>query len=73
MVRKWIRYSGGALGLGIASGWLVRHSRLSGSNDLDRWCKEGLDATSDFMQEHVQKPVKPSIMIPYFNHVQIES
>lgn len=56
-MRRWIWYSGGALGLGIASAWLYRHSRLNGSGDLDQWVKEGVDATSGFLEEHVQQPV----------------
>lgn len=57
VVRKWIHYSGGALGLGILSGWLFRHSQLGGSNDLERWTKEGVGAARGFLEEHVQKPV----------------
>jgi hypothetical protein len=57
LVRKWIQYSGSALGLGVASGWLLSHSRLSGSNDLDRWFQEGVEASSSFLKEHIQQPV----------------
>jgi hypothetical protein len=57
LVRKWMQYSGSALGLGVASGWLVSHSRLSGSNDLDRWFQEGVEASSSFLKEHIQQPV----------------
>ncbi|KAG0565107.1 hypothetical protein M758_8G160500 [Ceratodon purpureus] len=57
IVRKWIHYTGGALGLGILSGWLFRHSQLGGSNDLERWTKEGFDAASGFWEEHVQQPL----------------
>ncbi|KAH8950100.1 hypothetical protein BDL97_10G066500 [Sphagnum fallax] len=57
LVRKWMQYSGSALGLGVASGWLVSHSRLSGSNDLDRWFQEGVEASSSFLKEHIQQPL----------------
>lgn len=57
VVRKWIHYSGGALGLGILSGWLFRHSQLGGSNDLERWTKEGVGAARGFLEEHVQQPL----------------
>jgi nuclear-control-of-ATPase protein 2 len=57
LVRKWMQYSGSALGLGVASGWLVSHSRLSGSNDLDRWFQEGVETSSSFLKEHIQQPV----------------
>lgn len=56
-MRKWIRYTGGVIGLGILSGWLFRHSRLGGSDELERWTKEGVDAASAFLEEHVQRPV----------------
>lgn len=34
LVRHWLHYTGGAVGLGAVSVWLVRHSRLGGSGDL---------------------------------------
>ena len=52
-----MRYTGAAFGLGIVSGWLFRHSQLGGSDDLQRWTKEGVDAASGFWEEHVQEPV----------------
>jgi len=51
-VRKWLYYTGGALGLGLLSVWLFRHS-----NDLNRWTKDGVDAATGFLEEHVQQPV----------------
>lgn len=57
VVRNWIQYTGGALGLGIVSSWLFRHSRLGGSSDLDQWTKESVQAASSFLEEHVQQPV----------------
>lgn len=57
MVRKWLHYTGGALGLGLLSAWLFRHSQLAGSNDLNRWTKDGVDAATGFLEEHVQQPV----------------
>jgi nuclear-control-of-ATPase protein 2 len=56
-VRKWLQYSGGALGLGILSVWLFRHSSYAGSNDLNRWTKEAVGAAAGFWEEHVQEPL----------------
>lgn len=64
MVRNWLYYTGGAIGLGILSGWLFRHSQLSGSNDLNQWTKEGVDAATAFFGEHVQQPVLISYTKP---------
>ncbi|XP_024360120.1 protein DGS1, mitochondrial isoform X2 [Physcomitrium patens] len=58
VVRNWIQYTGGALGLGIVSSWLFRHSRLGGSSDLDQWTKESVQAASSFLEEHVQQPLQ---------------
>lgn len=57
MVRKWLQYSGGALGLGILSVWLFRHSSYAASDDLNRWTKEAVGGAAGFWEEHVQEPV----------------
>lgn len=66
MVRKWLHYAGGALGLGVVSVWLFRHSQLGGSDDLNRWTKEALDAATGFLEEHLKKPVFFSCTKPSF-------
>lgn len=57
ITRYWLRYTGGAVGLAFASGWLIRHSRLGGSDDIDRWLREGREAVMTFIREHVEQPV----------------
>ncbi|KAL3680788.1 hypothetical protein R1sor_023744 [Riccia sorocarpa] len=57
MTRYWLRYTGGAVGLAVASGWIIRHSRLGGSDDIERWLREGRDAAVTFTREHVERPV----------------
>ncbi|KAG0556391.1 hypothetical protein KC19_11G050300 [Ceratodon purpureus] len=57
LVRNWLYYTGGGIGLGILSGWVYRHSQLSGSNDLNQWTKDGVDAATGFFEEHVKEPL----------------
>ncbi|OAE36008.1 hypothetical protein AXG93_93s1470 [Marchantia polymorpha subsp. ruderalis] len=57
ITRYWLRYTGGAVGLAFASGWLIRHSRLGGSDDIDRWLREGREAVMTFIREHVEQPL----------------
>lgn len=59
LVQKWIHYSGGAVGLALASSWLVQHSRLGGSDDLDRWVDRAREDSYVFLDEHVHRPVGP--------------
>ncbi|PSC72602.1 Nuclear control of ATPase [Micractinium conductrix] len=55
--QHWIRYAA----LGLATGWgtifLYRHSRLSGSQDLDRWLRAGAAAVRGAYAEHVVAPL----------------
>ncbi|KAH6831994.1 dgd1 suppressor 1 [Perilla frutescens var. hirtella] len=53
----WIRYSCGALGISICSLWLLRHSKLMGSPDIDNWIKEAKDSTVSFWNGHVEQPI----------------
>lgn len=55
--RLWLRYTGGAVGLALVSGWLIQHSRLVGSNDLEVWLKQGAEAIAAFTKEHVERPL----------------
>ncbi len=57
LVRHWIEYSGGAVGLALVSGWVVQHSRLGGSDDLDRWFKQAHEDAICFLDERVKQPV----------------
>ncbi len=56
-MRHWIEYSGGAVGLALVSGWVVQHSRLGGSDDLDRWLKQAREDAICFLDERVKQPV----------------
>ena len=57
MTRYWVRYTCGAVGLSICSLWIVRHSRLVGSSDIDNWIREAKESTISFWTEHVEQPV----------------
>ncbi|XP_051142694.1 protein DGS1, mitochondrial isoform X2 [Andrographis paniculata] len=53
----WIRYSCGILGVSVCSLWLLRHSKLMGSSDIDNWIREAKDSAKSFWNDHVEQPV----------------
>ncbi|KAJ7964943.1 protein DGS1, mitochondrial [Quillaja saponaria] len=53
----WIRYTCGAVGLSVCSIWLLRHSSLMGSSDIDNWIHEAKDSTDSFFNDHVEQPL----------------
>ncbi|XVF47214.1 hypothetical protein PTKIN_Ptkin03bG0091300 [Pterospermum kingtungense] len=57
ITRYWIRYTCGAVGLSICSFWLLRHSRLMGSSDIDNWIREAKESTVSFFNDHVEQPL----------------
>ncbi|KAJ7565757.1 hypothetical protein O6H91_02G073500 [Diphasiastrum complanatum] len=57
ITRFWLRYSGGAIVFTLISGWLVWHSPLGGSDDMNRWLRSGSDAIVGFWKEHVEEPL----------------
>ncbi|KDP34558.1 hypothetical protein JCGZ_11108 [Jatropha curcas] len=57
VTQYWIRYTCGAVGLSVCSMWLLRHSRLMGSPDIDNWIREAKDSTVIFFNEHVEQPL----------------
>ncbi|KAJ4840616.1 hypothetical protein Tsubulata_020918 [Turnera subulata] len=57
VTQYWVQYSCGALGLSICSLWLLRHSRMMGSSDLDNWVREARDSTYGFFHDHVEQPL----------------
>ncbi|CAJ1971223.1 unnamed protein product [Sphenostylis stenocarpa] len=57
MTQYWIRYTCGAVGLSVCSIWLLRHSRLVGSSDLDNWVQEARSSTISFLKNHVEQPI----------------
>ncbi|XP_021734279.1 protein DGS1, mitochondrial-like [Chenopodium quinoa] len=57
MTRYWIWYTCGAVGLSVCSLWIVRHSRLVGSPDIDDWICEAKESTITFWTEHVEQPL----------------
>ncbi|KAK7300276.1 hypothetical protein RJT34_11118 [Clitoria ternatea] len=57
MTQYWIRYTCGAVGLSVCSIWLLRHSSLMGSSDLDNWIQEAKDSTVRFFKDHVEEPI----------------
>ncbi|KAL2941363.1 Protein DGS1 mitochondrial, partial [Bienertia sinuspersici] len=57
MTQYWVRYTCGAVGLSVCSLWIVRHSRLVGSPDIDNWIREARESTVSFWTEHVEYPL----------------
>lgn len=53
----WIHYTCGAVGLSVCSVWLLRHSSLMGSNDIENWVREARDSTITFWNDHVEQPI----------------
>lgn len=53
----WLHYTCGAVGLSVCSVWLLRHSSLMGSSDIDNWILEAKESTAGFLKEHVEQPV----------------
>ncbi|XP_057497856.1 protein DGS1, mitochondrial-like isoform X2 [Actinidia eriantha] len=53
----WMRYTCGIVGVSVCSIWLMRHSRLMGSSDIDNWIREAKDSTISFWNDHVEQPV----------------
>ncbi|CAI5478786.1 unnamed protein product [Closterium sp. Yama58-4] len=55
--RHWLEYlAGGLCGVAVGS-WVVRHSRLNGSDDLDRWAADGWRAVTGFVTDHIWQPL----------------
>ncbi|GAU21660.1 hypothetical protein TSUD_251440 [Trifolium subterraneum] len=50
ITQHWVHYAFGAVGLSICSLWLLRHSSLMGSSDLDNWIREAKDSTVGFLR-----------------------
>ncbi|KAJ4969761.1 hypothetical protein NE237_002860 [Protea cynaroides] len=57
MTLYWFRYTCGAIGLTVCSVWLLRHSSLMGSSDIDNWIREARDSTVSFWSDHVEQPL----------------
>ncbi|XP_020210284.1 protein DGS1, mitochondrial [Cajanus cajan] len=57
ITQYWIRYACGAVGLSVCSIWLLRHSSLMGSSDLDNWIQEAKNSTIGFFENHVEQPI----------------
>ncbi|XP_047084404.1 protein DGS1, mitochondrial-like [Lolium rigidum] len=55
----WIPYTCGAIGLSACSLWLLRHSNLMGSSDMDNWTQCGKELVARFRDKHFEKPSIP--------------
>ncbi|KAK9273459.1 hypothetical protein L1049_018269 [Liquidambar formosana] len=53
----WIHYTCGIVGLSVCSTWVLRHSSLMGSSDIDNWIREARDSTVRFWKDHVEQPL----------------
>ncbi|EOA20214.1 hypothetical protein CARUB_v10000512mg [Capsella rubella] len=57
MTLFWVRYTCGAVGLSVFSLWLLRHSSLMGSSDIENWVHDAKEATTSFFSDHVEQPL----------------
>ncbi|KAL4578593.1 hypothetical protein LXL04_014718 [Taraxacum kok-saghyz] len=57
MTRHWMRYTIGAVGISVFSAWLLGHSRLAGSPDIDNWIRDAKDSVTGFLNHHVEQPL----------------
>ncbi|KAM6576777.1 hypothetical protein CsatB_028614 [Cannabis sativa] len=57
VTRYWIHYACGAVGLSVCSMWLLKHSSLMGSSDINNWIREAKDSTVSFFNDHVEQPL----------------
>ncbi|KAI4308238.1 hypothetical protein L6164_031335 [Bauhinia variegata] len=57
LTRHWIRYTCYAVGLSVCSIWVLQHSSLMGSSDIDNWIREAKDSTVSFFKDHVEQPL----------------
>ncbi|XP_028552899.1 protein DGS1, mitochondrial isoform X4 [Dendrobium catenatum] len=57
MTLYWLRYTCGAVGLSACSFWVLRHSSLMGSSDIDNWIRTAKESTTAFWEEHVELPL----------------
>ncbi|KAG2491029.1 hypothetical protein HYH03_010477 [Edaphochlamys debaryana] len=55
--RHWLRYAAAGAALAYGGWFLVRHSRLAGSDDLDRWLREAVAAVRSALATHVAAPL----------------
>jgi hypothetical protein len=55
--RHWLRYATLSLCACACAGWAYRHSRLAGSDDLERWSRDGAAALSAAWRAHVVEPL----------------
>lgn len=77
LVRYWLHYTGGAVGLAMASVWIVQHSRLGGSDDLGRWIDKAREDSYLFYERRLHQPVglllKPKCISVMMMHVVRET
>lgn len=57
IAQHWVKYTAGVVGLSLCSMWLINHSRLVGSPDIDNWIREAKETTIGFWNDHVEQPV----------------
>jgi len=55
--RYWVQYTVAGLVIGYSTIFLVRHSRLMGSRDLEHWTQTAVDAARGAWVEHVIAPL----------------
>ncbi|XP_074580901.1 protein DGS1, mitochondrial-like [Curcuma longa] len=53
----WLHYTCVAIGLSLCSMWLLRHSSLMGSSDIENWINEAKESAAGFLKDHVEQPL----------------
>ncbi|EEC75356.1 hypothetical protein OsI_11793 [Oryza sativa Indica Group] len=66
MTIYWLPYTCGALGLSACSLWLLRHSSLMGSSDIDNWVQSAKESIAGFWDVHVEKPVGYFLFMSFY-------
>jgi nuclear-control-of-ATPase protein 2 len=56
--QNWVRYSVLGLAVGYGTIFIIRHSRLTGSHDLDNWIKAAAEGVRSAWAEHVIGPLE---------------
>ncbi|CAM0873232.1 unnamed protein product [Alopecurus aequalis] len=55
MTIYWLPYTCGAIGLSVCSLWLLRHSSLVGSSDMDNWIRYAKESVTAFRDKPDEK------------------
>lgn len=55
--------------------WLIKHSRLMGSSDIDNWIREARNSIVCFFNDHVEQPVLSNfafLVLPIYYEIIVD-